>query len=147
VVGDGPERNALKQLTQEMQLSSFVRFVGRLSADDLESAFLSASVVVVPSLGGEVFGLVIAENMSRGLPIVASNLGAFAEVLGDSGLTFGVGDASHLARQLARVLDDSALAANFGLRAKRRVAEVYSRHRMIEAHSDLYRQMIASGNR
>jgi glycogen synthase len=147
VVGDGPERNALERFAQEMQLSSLVRFVGRLSADDLESVFLRTSVVVVPSLGGEVFGLVVAENMSRGLPIVASNLGAFAEVLGDSGLTFRVGDASHLARQLALILNDSALAANFGLRAKRRVAEAYSRPRMIEAHSHLYRQLIASRNR
>jgi glycosyltransferase involved in cell wall biosynthesis len=121
--------------------------VGRLSAVDLESVFLTASVVVVPSLAGEVFGLVVAENMSRGLPIVASNLGSFAEVLGKSGLTFGVGDESHLARQLELVLDDSALAANFGLRAKRRVAEAYPRQRMIEAHAQLYRQMIASRNR
>lgn len=147
VIGDGPERNALERFTQEMQLSSFVRFVGRLSADDLESVFLRTSVVVVPSLGGEVFGLVVAENMSRGLPIVASNLGAFVEVLGNSGVTFGVGDASHLARQLTLVLDDSALAANFGLQAKRRVGEVYPRRRMIEAHSQLYRRIIASGNR
>ena len=147
VIGDGPERDALQQLSRKLQLSSFVRFVGRLSAVDLESAFLNASVVVVPSLGGEVFGLVVAENMSRGLPIVASNLGAFAEVLGESGLTFGVGDANQLARQLTLVLDDAALAADFGRRAKRRVAEVFPRHRMIEAHAKLYRQLITSRNR
>jgi phosphatidylinositol alpha-mannosyltransferase len=147
VIGDGSERDALEQLSQKLQLSSFVRFVGRLSAVDLESAFLNASVVVVPSLGGEVFGLVVAENMSRGLPIIASNLGAFAEVLGESGLTFGVGDADQLARQLMLVLDDAALAADLGRRAKRRLAEVYSRDRMIEAHVQLYRQLIASRNR
>jgi glycosyltransferase involved in cell wall biosynthesis len=147
VIGDGPERDALEQLSRTLQLSSFVRFVGRLSAADVESAFLNASVVVVPSLGGEVFGLVVAENMSRGLPIVASNLGAFAEVLGESGLTFGVGDANQLARQLTLVLDDAVLAADFGRRAKRRVAEVYPRDRMIEAHARLYRQLITSRNR
>jgi glycogen(starch) synthase len=147
VIGDGPERDALEHHSRKLQLSSLVRFVGRLSAVDLESAFLNASVVVVPSLGGEVFGLVVAENMSRGLPIVASNLGAFGEVLGESGLTFGVGDADQLARQLTLVLDDAALAADLGRRAKRRVAEVYPRDRMIEAHVQLYRQLIASRNR
>jgi glycosyltransferase involved in cell wall biosynthesis len=147
VIGDGPERDALEQLTQDLQLSPFVRFVGRLNGVDLESVFLSATVVVVPSLGGEVFGLVLAENMSRGLPIVASSLGAFAEVLGNSGLTFGVGDAKHLARQLALVLDDPAMATSLGLRAKQRVAEAYLRNRMIEAHTQLYRQLIGSWNR
>jgi glycogen(starch) synthase len=144
VIGDGPEREALEQLTQDLQLSSFVRFVGRLNAVELELVFSSARVVVVPSLGGEVFGLVLAENMSRGLPVVASSLGAFAEVLGDSGLTFGVGDANHLARQLTLILDDPVLATNFGLRAKQRVAEVYPRNRMVEAHAQLYRQLIGS---
>jgi glycogen(starch) synthase len=144
VIGDGPERHALEQLNRNLQLSSFVRFVGRLTAPQLESALLNARIVVVPSIAGEVFGLVVAENMSRGLPVVASDLGPFTEVLGDSGLTFGVGDSSHLARQLARLLDDSALASEFGLRAKRRVSEVYPRHNMIAGHAHLYRQMIAS---
>ena len=61
---------------------------------------------MVPSLGGEVFGLVLAENMSLGLPIAASNVGCFAEVLGDAGLIFGAGDAKDLARQKTRLLDE-----------------------------------------
>ena len=141
VIGDGPQRNALEDLAQELQLSSCVRFMGRLDAAELERTFAKASIVVVPSLGGEVFGLVVAENMSRGLPIVASDLGAFAEVLGDAGLTFRVGDAHDLARQLARLLDDSALELSLGTRAKQRVLQSYPLSRMIDAHARLYRQL------
>ena len=141
VIGDGPERAASQKLAETLQLSSSMVFAGRLAQGDVDSAFAKASIVVVPSLGGEVFGLVLAENMSRGLPIVASNIGSFVEVLGDAGLTFRVGDARDLARQIACFLDDPALASAFGNRARRRIAEKYPRIHMIEAHVQLYRRV------
>ena len=142
VIGDGPERPALEELAQMMQLTTCVRFTGRLGTAELESNFAKANMVVVPSLGGEVFGLVVAENMSRGLPIVASDLGAFTEVLGDAGLTFRIGNASDLAHQLARLLDDSALGLSLGVRARQRALDCYPLSRMIEAHAHLYRQIL-----
>jgi len=144
VIGDGPERTALQDLTEKLQLSSCVRFVGRLVAAEVDSAFAKASVVVLPSLGGEVFGLVLAENMLRGLPIIASDLGCFVEVLGDAGLTFHVGDAKDLASQIASLLDDSALASHLGGRARQRIFELYRRRDMIEGHARLYRQLYAA---
>src|SRR5438132_1903510 len=141
VIGDGPERSAIEELAKKLQLSSCVRFVGRIVAADLDSELAKASIVVVPSLGGEVFGLVLAENMSRGLPVVASDIGCFVEVLGDAGLTFRVGDSKDLARQIARLLGDPALASALGGRARGRIIERYSRLHMIEAHAQLYRRL------
>jgi glycogen(starch) synthase len=144
VVGDGPERPALQELAERLQLTSRVRFLGRLGTADLDSMIAKASVVVVPSLGGEVFGLVLAENMLRGVPIIASDLGCFVEVLGDTGLTFHAGDANDLASQIASLLDDSALATRLGGRARQRIFDVYPRRDMIEAHARLYRRMYAA---
>jgi len=93
---------------------------------------------VVPSLGGEVFGLVVAENMLRGLPVVASDLGAFVEVLGDAGLTFRTGDPAALAAALSRLLDDPSFAATLGQRGSRRAETVYALDCMIESHASLY---------
>jgi glycogen(starch) synthase len=141
VIGDGPERVAIQQLTEKLQLSSCVFFAGRIADGNLDSAFAKTSVVAVPSLGGEVFGMVLAENMSRGLPVVASNLGSFAEVLGDAGLTFRVGDAKDLARQIMHLLDDPAFSYSLGGRARRRIFDRYLRSHMIEAHAQLYRRL------
>jgi glycosyltransferase involved in cell wall biosynthesis len=141
IIGDGPERSKLQELAQKMGLSACTRFMGHLDAREVESILANATVVAVPSLAGEVFGLVVAENMSRGLPVVASNLGAFKEILGEAGVTFAVGDANDLARQLARLLDDSARASRLGGWAKQRVMEVYSRKRMIEVHAQLFREV------
>jgi glycosyltransferase involved in cell wall biosynthesis len=144
IIGDGPERTKLQEFAREMQLSSRIRFTGHLDATEVESILATASAVVVPSLAGEVFGLVIAENMSRGLPVIASDLGAFKEVLGDAGLTFRVGDANDLAQQLTKFLDDSARASSVGAKAKQRVADCYSREEMIKAHAQLYRDVYDS---
>jgi len=146
MIGDGPERIAIQELAEKLQLSSCVRFAGRTAAADLDSAFAKASMVVVPSLGGEVFGLVLAENMSRGLPVIASDLGSFVEILGDSGLMFRTGDANDLASKIASLLDDSAIASQLGGRARQRILDLYPRRHMVEAHARLYRQMYTAAH-
>ncbi len=138
IIGDGPERAALEQIAREAQLDAQVRFAGRLDGAQLHAALRQSSVVVVPSLGGEVFGLVVAENMLRGLPVVASDLGAFVEVLGDAGLTFRTGDPAALAAALSRLLDDPSFAATLGQRGSRRAETVYALDCMIESHASLY---------
>jgi glycosyltransferase involved in cell wall biosynthesis len=144
IIGDGPERTKLQDYAQELKISSCTRFTGYLNAIEVESILATASAVVVPSLAGEVFGLVVAENMSRGLPVIASNLGAFKEVLGSAGLTFRVGDANDLAQKLAELLDDSALASRLGADAKQRIVNYYSIRTMVEAHALLYRELYNS---
>jgi glycogen synthase len=140
IIGDGPERASLERLSEDDVLAGRVRFAGRLRGAQLDAALAEAFVVVVPSLGGEVFGLVVAENMSRGLPVIASDLGAFVEVLGEGGVTFPTGDAAALAQELARLLDDGALAARLGKLGRERALEFCDFARMLESHARIYRQ-------
>lgn len=142
VIGDGPERASLERLAQEPTLAGRVRFTGKLTGAELDAALAESSVVVVPSLGGEVFGLVVAENMSRGLPVIASDLGAFAEVVGDGGLTFRTGDATELARKMANLLDDPSFAPQLRQRARQRALEFCDYQRMLDAHAKVYDQAL-----
>jgi glycogen(starch) synthase len=142
IIGDGPERPSLEEFARESQLGSRVRFAGRLGGEQLDSELAGATLAVVPSLGGEVFGLVVAENMLRGLPVVASDLGALAEVLGDAGLTFRAGDAAGLAAAMERILDSPSLAARLSLEGRRRALEFCSRERMVESHAEVYRELV-----
>lgn len=142
VIGDGSERAALQQRAQQDLLADKVRFAGRLTGEQLAAALAQSSVVVVPSLGGEVFGLVVAESMARGLPVIASDLGAFVEVVGDAGLTFRTGDAAELARELAGVLDDPAFSAQLRHHARQRALEFCDYQRMLDAHASVYDQAL-----
>jgi glycosyltransferase involved in cell wall biosynthesis len=141
IIGEGPERGTLEQFVNDSQMRAQVRFAGRLSGEQLEDVLAQVSAVVVPSLGGEVFGLVVAENMARGLPVVTSDLGAFVEVVGGAGLKFRTGDATDLADGLLRLIDDPSLGAALGEQARQRVAAVYAADGMIESHALAYARL------
>lgn len=146
VVGDGPERASLEKLAEEWKLSAQVRFLGRLPDSQIAALLATADLLVVPSLGGEVFGMVIAENMLRGIPILASDLGAFVELLGDAGRTFKTGDSADLARQIVQLLDDPAAAQRLGVAAHHRVRDSFPLSRMIEGHAQIYRRLAPNGS-
>jgi glycogen(starch) synthase len=144
IIGDGPERVTLEQFAQDSQLNAQVRFAGRLDGEQLEAAFARATVVVVPSLGGEVFGLVVAENMLRALPIIASDLGAFVEVLGGTGLSFRTGDAQDLAAKISQLFDNPALATHLARQAREKALLFFRPERMIGDHARVYREVCAA---
>jgi glycogen(starch) synthase len=141
IIGDGPERPALEKLAEEWKLRKQVHFLGRLPDSQVADILAQADLLVVPSLGGEVFGMVLAENMLRGVPILASDLGAFVEVLGDAGRTFKTGDPEDLARQIVQLLDDPAASQRLGVAAHQRVRDLFALRRMIERHAQIYRRL------
>jgi glycosyltransferase involved in cell wall biosynthesis len=145
LIGDGPERASLERLAQQLHLEDRVRFLGPLPQAELETAFAGATAIVMPSLGGEVFGLVAAENMARGQLLVVSDLGALAEVVGDAGLVFRVGNADDLTAQLARVLQSPRVAEELRRRASRRSFDFFSQERMIQNHIAVYRRIQEPG--
>jgi glycosyltransferase involved in cell wall biosynthesis len=140
-IGDGPERGKLEVIASQPPLFGKVQFTGRVSAAELERTLGDASMVVVPSLGGEVFGLVVAENMRRGLPVIASDLGAFVEVLAEAGKTFPVGNVRELAERIATLLKSPELAASLGAQAALRAEREFLLEGMIAAHAKVYRQV------
>jgi len=145
IIGDGPERAALEKLAEEWKLGKQVHSLGRLPDSQVADLLAQVDLLVVPSLGGEVFGMVIAENMLRGVPILASDLGAFVEVLGDAGRTFKTGDPADLARQVVQLLDDPSALQHLGIAAHQRVRDFFALHRMIEAHAQIYRRLAPDG--
>ena len=141
IIGDGPERASLERLVREWGLTSRVQFLGRVSQSQIPRVLEKAAFVVVPSLGGEVFGMVVAENMLYGIPVLASDLGSFVEVLGDAGLTFKTGDPFDLARQMARLVDDTSLLERFRTSARQRMLASFPMSRMIDGHAEIYRRL------
>lgn len=142
IIGDGPELVPLKEFARESGLDSQVQFLGRLPESQVLENLAQTDLVVVPSLGGEVFGMVVAENMLRGLTVVASDLGAFQEVLENTGVTFRTGNASDLATQLNKLLDEPTNSRQMGAAARQRVLEFFPLGRMIKGHAEIYRRTV-----
>ena len=94
-------------------------------ADEAKAAVLhSVDVFCSPNTGGESFGIVTAEAMAAGAPIVASDIDAFRDVLrgGEAGELFTTGDPAALAAAAARLLDDPVRRAALSSAALNAVA-------------------------
>jgi phosphatidylinositol alpha-mannosyltransferase len=91
-------------------------FVGAVPQADLPSYYASADVFCAPSLGGESFGIVLAEAMAVGLPVVCSDIGGYRDVVrdGTDGLLVPPRDPEALAAALAGLLDNPARLAAMG---------------------------------
>jgi glycosyltransferase involved in cell wall biosynthesis len=129
VVGSGPEEERLRAYADELEIADAVEFRS-VPYEEMPAVFARASCMVLASLatasGGyyvgdvprlfweEQFGLVLAEAMAAGLPIVASRSGAIPEVAGDSATYFVPGDWPGL----ARILGEGALARPPGERVE-----------------------------
>jgi phosphatidylinositol alpha-mannosyltransferase len=87
---------------------SSVEFLGLVTEEDKAALLASADLYVAPHTGGESFGIVLVEAMAAGAPVVASDLPAFVQVLGDpmSGRTFPQGDSAALADVVTELLAD-----------------------------------------
>ncbi len=86
-----------------------VRFVGAISDEEKRRRLHQADVYVAPHIGGESFGIVLAEAMAAGTAVIASDLPAFDRVLqsGKSGKMFPVGDAEALGSAIIELLTDA----------------------------------------
>ena len=115
IVGDGPEMHRLIRLGQRLQLGRAVRFLGHIPLSSLAEEYARCDVFCLPSLQ-EGFGMVFAEAMTAGKPIVACRAGAVPEVVvhGRNGYLSPPGDDRALSDALATLLHDPALRRRMG---------------------------------
>lgn len=138
IIGDGPDREELQRKAASAGPRTCVEFLGHLTDEDIERTIARAVAVIMPSLAGEVFGLVAAENMLRGRLIIASDIGALREVVGDAGLFFPPGDETALMLRMEDILLNVREAESLGRVASRRAARLFSESRMVNEHILLY---------
>jgi len=112
-------------LISQLQLGDRIHFVGGVSHADIVRLYAESTVAVVPSLY-EGFGLPAVEAMASGIPLVSSDGGALAEVVGDGGLLVPAGDAKALAEAIDAVLSDAGLAAELINRGQQRAHRTFS---------------------
>jgi phosphatidylinositol alpha-mannosyltransferase len=122
VVGDGPERNAPDRLPPALRAR--VHLLGSVSDDVLPSIYRAADIFVAPARGAESFGIVLAEAMAAGVPVVASRIAGYRDVAraGREAILVRPSDATALADGIGHLLDDpddrARLAANGAIRAR-----------------------------
>ena len=112
VAGPGDATELLRKLPVE--LCDRVHLLGLVPEVDKPGVYAAATVYCAPNTHGESFGIVLAEAMSAGTPVVASDLPAFRRVLqdGEAGVLYANRDPAALARALGDLLEDPARRAS-----------------------------------
>ena len=106
VAGPGDSDDFLKQVP--MELRERFTFLGRISEEEKANFLHSIGVYVAPNTGGESFGIILAEALAAGAAVVASDIPAFAALLGDGayGSLFESENARSLAVTINGLLND-----------------------------------------
>jgi glycosyltransferase involved in cell wall biosynthesis len=132
VVGDGPLRDRVPQA------------LGFVPHDELGPYYGRAAIVAVPS-HREGFGVVCAEAMAHGRPVVAGAVGGLLDLVvnGETGLLVPPKDVPALREALERLLADPELRARLGANARERVRSQFAWERVTEMTLEAYREALA----
>ena len=140
ICGDGWRLGAMRKLARRMGVHERVRFTGWLGSEDLAHELAEASVVAIPSVWPEPFGLVGIEALAAARPVVASATGGITDWLasGVNGLGVEPGDAAALARALRELLADPARQRSMGEAGRAMVLERFSAERHVASLEEAY---------
>lgn len=142
IVGRGPEGPALERLARELGVAERVTFTGWVPPAMVERELSDPWALVAPSLHAEPLGLVALEAIVRGVPVIASARGGFAETVeeGASGILFQNGDRQGLTAALETVAIGSAFPEKrVAPEIARRTALTHDMARHIDALVAIYR--------
>jgi glycosyltransferase involved in cell wall biosynthesis len=109
VIGDGSYIETAKVIAKGDERIIFHGFIE--NNKDLEEIFNRCSYAIFPSIWYEIFGLVIIECLDRGLPVIASNIGAIPELIqeGYNGFLFEPGDIDSLYHIIEKLLNQKTM--------------------------------------
>jgi glycosyltransferase involved in cell wall biosynthesis len=141
VVGDGPDRNTLESLIDELNIRDNVSLVGR--REDMPSVYASFDILVSSSRQ-EGLPMAILEGMASGKPWIATIVGDVPTVILQdiTGVLIPPNNVEALSSALANLLRDPARQELLGTAARKLVEDQFSAERMTEDYLRIYREGI-----
>ena len=141
IAGDGPCREELLGLAEQIGVSERVRFLGVVSSvSDLLSR---ASMFVLPSRT-EGIALAVLEAQVRSVPVIATRVGGNAEIIedGENGLLVSAGDPQALAQAMLRLRADVELGPRLARAGRSRMEANFDVTGMISRYESLYEKLM-----
>jgi glycosyltransferase involved in cell wall biosynthesis len=122
--GTGPESESLERLAKQLDLGDRLRFCGFIPTPELADYFAACDAFTFHSTY-ETFGIVIAQAMSYGKPVITARNTALPEVLGDAGLLADACDPRGFAAAFLELSADVELRRRLGAAGRRRAEELF----------------------
>lgn len=123
--------------------SKNIIFMGEYSNERIGEVFSSFDVLIVPSIWGETFSFIAHEAFFARVPVIASNIGVFGDIINDgkNGLLFDRNDEKSLFQCMQRIVENPALIAEF----KKNILEPKTADYFVDEIFDIYEDLLKSG--
>lgn len=140
IIGDGPQKRALMELSVELGLQDKVIFTGH--REDVPQLLSALDIFILPSRR-EGFGLTLLESQWLGIPVVAADTGGIREIVehGENGLLFSAGSAE-LARQVQGLFADENTRLKLAQKGALSVRHRFTAEKMIASTLALYEEAL-----
>ena len=141
IAGSGSELRRLRG-----QAGPNVTFLGQLSRDAILNEMRRATAVAVPSLWYEGFPMVVLEAFACATPIIASRIGALAEIIehGKTGFLVSAGHSTELGESAVKILQNPDMSRQFGRSARQTFLSRYTPKINLQMIEAIYKRAIVS---
>lgn len=143
IVGSGWLEDKLKALAKELEITDYIKFVGKVEQNILLLYYQSADIFVLPTKLLEGFGMVILEAMALGKPIVATDIpGVRESVVPENNVILVPSKNPHLlAYGILKLLKEEEKAKKIGENAKQYVKERFDFSKIILKYENFYEEI------
>ena len=140
IAGDGPLKNKIISVNDN--------YLGQLVQEDLTIRLKKCNALIFPSIWYEGMPMLILEAFACGKPVIASNLGAMADLIvdGKTGLLFKPGDAEELAKKINWANDNKDQMIQMGINARKEYEEKYTAEINYKLLMEIYKRAIENSN-
>ncbi len=143
IIGDGPLMESLQKTVKVGKIKN-MEFTGRLNFKDAMKILQNSNFMIMPALWYEGFPMTIREAFACGKPVIASNLGAMAELVehGRTGLLFEPGNPIDLAEKIKWMIEHEDECIQMGKNARKIFEEKYTAERNYQILMEIYKKVI-----
>lgn len=151
ILGDGPEKNYLKNLINRYKLTN-VKLLGYFSSEQrnlLNAFYKRADVYVAPSVWNEPLGLVILESMAQYTPVIVTRKGGIMSIVknGVNGYLVRPRNSNEIADKVNKLLSNEDLRKRMGERARQTVLERFTWEKVTKKFERLYKKFTSNNKK
>lgn len=145
IVGDGPLKSGLEQIVKDNNIEG-IEFTGKKTFNECMELLKGARFLIMPSICYEGFPMAVRETFACGKPVIASRIGAMAELVEDrkTGLLFEPGNPFDLAKKMKWMIEHKAECIEMGRNARKVFEEKYTAERNFEILTGIYEAVLQS---
>lgn len=146
IIGKGPETETVRRRVRELGIESSVIFIESYPYHEMHRMYNLADIFVLPSISTrmwkEQFGMVLAEAMACGTPVVSTTSGSIPEVVSDAGVLVQSNDPRDLAMAIVKLLKDENLRKELSSKGRERSVKEFNSQEIAQRIGRLFEDIL-----